>query len=142
VIYTKIIDFLAQNPWVLALCAIVTLWPLLKTLVRLLSKLDELTFQKVKIGDETFLTAKSNTSYFISIITLHIIYLTAAVFLRDIAHDVTNLIVKNETAIAQLAKALLGFIRINCSMMIGTIIAEIAVLSWRIKSSFENEKKK
>ncbi len=141
-IYTKIIEFLAENPWILALCAVVTLWPLLKTLVRLLLKLDELTFQKVKIGDETYLKAKSNPSYFISIIALHAIYLTAAVFLRDIAHDITSLIGKNGAVIAQIAKALLNFININCSMMIGIIIAEIAVLSWRVKSSFENEKQK
>ena len=139
-IYEKIIEFLAQNPWVLALCAIVTLWPLLKTIGRLLLRLDELTFKKVKIGDDTYVRAKSSPSYFISIITLHTMYLIFAILLRDVVNDVTGLIGKNEIAIAQITKSLLVFVSINCSMIIGIIIAEIAVLSWRVKSSFENKK--
>ena len=67
-------------------------------------------------------------------------YLIFAILLRDVVNDVTGLIGKNEIAIAQITKSLLVFVSINCSMIIGIIIAEIAVLSWRVKSSFENKK--
>ena len=140
--YTKIIEFLAQNAWILAACALSTLWPItratLKIFGKLALKLDSISFDKLKLPDETAKKCIENASYFLSIVIIYLSYLAILLFLRNVASSILTILkTLDSSTILEIVKFLMGWILLNSAMLIGAIIGELWRLALIVRRSIE-----
>ena len=142
--YDQLIIFLSGNPWITAACALVTLWPVVRGLFKIWTKVFEWAVNRLARDSIDVQLSTESSSYFIALIFTYAVYFAGCYVIRDITHNLTPLI-DESTTIGVIAEALLTLLGMLVSMLggmlIGSILAVSTLVRRRLRSQSEEQDK-
>ena len=128
-------NFLAQNPWVLAVCALVTLWPVVRGAFRLYVKGFAWLSDRVGRPNADIQRSKKYPSYFLAIVLTYCIYFAGCLLARELTYLLIELIKGQHSTGHEIARLVLRALSIALSLLGGMLVGAVLGLCTLIRRS-------
>ena len=139
--YDDAIKFLANNPWVLAACALITLWPVVRGTFKIYRRVELWVFSKIEPASHVAEVAAEHPSYYIATLTTYSFYLgLLAIVINAVGSSLDALPVIDGLNATSIARFLLGWLYINGSLLFGMIVSIILRLGFDVIRIIEGKK--
>ena len=139
--YDDAIKFLAANPWILAACALITLWPVIRGTFKIYRRVELWVFSKIEPATHVAEVAAAQPSYYVATLTTYAFYLgLLAVVINAVGRSLEALPIIDGLNGTSIARFLLGWLYINCALLFGMIVSIILRLGFDVIRVIESNK--
>ena len=137
--YPKVIEFLAQNPWVLAFGALVTFWPVIAFSFKTYRKLDSWVVSKISLDDTVAIKCSKDVKYYLSIIIIQLAYIFLMLLINRLSFLLLRIIDNRDELAYNIARGVLGGLGIASAIFLGIAASALISLALKVKWILEAE---
>ena len=137
--YPRVIEFLAQNPWVLAFGALITFWPVIAFSFKTYRKLDSWVVSKISLDDTVAIKCSKDIKYYLSIIVIQFAYILLLFLINRLSFALLHIVEDGDKLAYSIARGVLGALGIASAIFLGIAASALISLALKVKWILEAE---